>query len=347
MERIINKTDFYKLFFKNLKAKYDVIGPTKIAGATGTASYATFGSVDRAIDLEMGYETNMLSPRKIFSPDNEPLYKFEKDGQNVKLENLRKVWDKKKVIIGLHACDITALARLDKVETGSSFVDEHYQDRRRKSIIIGLTCDNPGPRCFCSSVGAGPDIESGYDLLLTDIGESFFCRTGTDFGKKLISANYFKNASDRDKKLRDKKLKIVEEKISKKFDFDIDKVTSALADRYNDKLWEEFSDKCYACGACNMICPTCNCFTVIDKTTADNSKGERVLVWDSCHFTRFAQIAGNLNLREEKTSRFKHRIYDKFHYSPARYGMVSCVGCGRCAQFCPSHIQIQDALMKL
>ena len=345
MENVIRKSDFFTHFFNDLKSQYDIIGPTRQGGATGTYSYATFDKIDRAIDLEIDYETVMLSPRKIFFPDNEKLYRYEKDGQDVKLTDLREVWNKKKVIIGLHACDLNALAYLDKVLIGRSFVDQHYQDRRKKSILIGLTCNVAGPRCFCSTMGTGPDIESNYDLLLTDIGSHYFVKTGTDLGEKIVSADYFMDASDQDKKLRNEKIAVVEKQILPKFA--IDKVTSGIANRYHDKFWEEFSSQCYTCGACNMVCPTCHCFTINEKTTVDNSKGDRIIVWDSCHFTRFAQIAGNLNLREEKTSRFKHRFYDKFYYSKERYGMMSCVGCGRCKQFCPSHIDVQNALMRL
>ncbi len=344
MERVLKKIDFYKLFFPDLQAKYDVIGPTRKGGATSTYSYTAFGSVERAIDLEMGFSSNMVSHKKIFFPDNEPLYKFKKDGQDVQLEDRREVWDKEKVIIGIRPCDITAIASLDNALMGS-FVDQHYQDKRRKSILIGLTCDSARSGCFCSSVGSGPDIEKGYDLLLTDIGDSFFFKAGTDLGEKLISADYFTDAVDGDKELREEKMRKLKGELSG--GFDVDKVTSVLADKYDDELWTEFSNKCYTCGACNMVCPTCNCFTVNDKSKVDNSEGTRVLVWDSCHFERFAQIAGNHNLRGEKNTRFKHRIYDKYHYVPLRNGTVSCVGCGRCAEFCPSHIDIRNALSKL
>lgn len=345
MEKVLSKADFYKLFFGGLRTKYEVIGPTNKGGATSTYSFTTFDYVDRAIDLEMDYKSNMLSPKRIYFPDNQLLYKYKKDGQDVKLKDLREVWEKEKVIFGLHPCDIAAISRLDRVLMENSFVDQHYQDKRRKSIIIGLTCNEAQRRCFCNSLGSGPDIENGYDLLLTDIGDSYFFRAGTDLGKELISADYFRDATGQDRELREAKLKKVEKGLLDKID--VVEIVSVMADKYNDELWNDFSMKCFTCGACNMICPTCHCFTVNDKTSVDGSQGTRVIVWDPCHFARFAQMAGNFNLREEKSSRFKHRIYDKFHYSAKRYGTVSCVGCGRCMEFCPSHIDIRDALRRL
>ncbi|MEQ8201001.1 MAG: 4Fe-4S dicluster domain-containing protein [Syntrophomonadaceae bacterium] len=341
MERVIKKTDFFKLFLENLKAKYQVIGPTRRGGGTSSYAYATFDYIDRAIELELSYGSTMGSIKKLFFPDHETLYQYKKNGQDFDLVDQRKVWDKEKLILGLRPCDITALRALDEVFMS----DPHYQDKRNRSIIIGLTCISACPRGFCSSVGSGPDIESGYDILLTDIGDTFFCRSGSDRGEDLISEDYFKDADDQERQMRAESMKKVESELVQIFS--LDKVTSILADKYNDDLWDEFADKCFTCGSCNMVCPTCTCFTINDRTKVDYSEGKRIIVWDSCHFERFAQMAGNFNLREEKKSRFKHRIYDKFHFSLVRNGKVSCVGCGRCAEFCPSHIDIRDALSKV
>lgn len=344
MEKVLDKVKFSR-FFDDLRTKYEVIGPTKKGGATSTYTYTTFDCVERIKNLEFDYRSSMLSPKRVYFPDSQPLYKYEKDGRNVKIQDLREVWDKEKVLFGLRPCDVAAISRLDKVFMEESFVDQYYQDKRRKSIIVGLTCSEARQHCFCNSLGTGPDIESGYDLLMTDLGDSYFFRAGTGLGKELISADYFKDATGQDREQRDAKLKKVEVELSEKVD--VAKITSVMADKYNDEIWNEFSENCFTCGACSMVCPTCHCFTIRDKTSPDGSEGTRVLVWDPCHFERFAQIAGNLNIRREKSSRFKHRIYDKFYYNVKRHGSVACVGCGRCMEFCPSHIDIRAALRKL
>jgi len=344
MERILKKIDLQK-FFDDLKKTYEMIGPTKKGGGTSSYSHTTFGPIHKIEDLEIDYKSSMLSPKIIFFPDNQALYKYEKKADGVNLEDLRETWDKEKVLFGLHPCDIRAVALLDKVFMEEGIEDRFYRDKRNKSIIIGLTCPETQKSCFCNVVGSGPDIDAGYDALMTDLGDRYFFKAETEKGQNLISGVYFQDATDEDRKQRAEKVEEIRKTLPLKID--LEKVLEVIPEKYGDELWDEFSEMCLTCGACNMVCPTCHCFAINDKTNWDHSRGKRVLVWDSCHFERFARMAGDITIREEKSSRFKHRLYDKFHYDAKRSGAVFCVGCGRCMEFCPSHIDIRDALKKI
>lgn len=344
MEKILSKKNL-KRFIDDLKKKHDVIGPTKSGGGTSTYAYTTFGYIHKIEDLELCYGSSMSTLKKFFFPDQQTLYKYKKTGDNVLIEDLHKSWDKEKVFIGLHACDIAAISCLDKVFQQDSFKDLHYIDRRKKSIIIGLTCSEAQTNCFCDIVGSGPDSNKGFDLLMTDLGDRFFFKTGSNKGKELISAEYFSDATKMDRQKRDEEIAKIRTALGEKID--LQKVTESMPRKYDDQLWHEFSEACYSCGACNMTCPTCHCFAITDKTSMDRSEGKRVLIWDSCHFERFALMGGNINVREERSSRYKHRLYDKFVYDLERYGTVFCVGCGRCQEFCPSHLDIRKALKRL
>ena len=101
------------------------------------------------------------------------------------------------------------------------------------------------------------------------------------------------------------------------------------------------------CGACNMVCPTCHCFTILDKANVGKTEGKRVRIWDSCHYEKFAKMAGGFDIRPEKVSRLKHRLYDKFYYPFITYGEGFCVGCGRCIRHCQSEIDIREALREV
>ncbi|MBA7558989.1 Anaerobic sulfite reductase subunit A [subsurface metagenome] len=342
MEKTLGKEYFHE-FLEYLKQNYRIAGPTRKGGATAY-TYLTFDYVEKTEDLELDYQTSMVPPKRLFAPDNEALFGFKKVGSDVILEDLGEKGEKKCILLGIHPCDIVAISRLDKV-FAEVYRDPYYWNRRENTIIIGQTCDRAGDYCFCNITGSGPDIEGGYDLLMTDIGDSYFFRTGSQSGEKLIQRDYFKAPTPEDKRGREERLENIRQGL--KDDFNIEGIVEVMKEKYNDKLWDEYGERCVTCGVCNMVCPTCHCFAILDRANVDQTEGKRIRVWDSCHFERFAKMASGLDLREEKGSRFKHRLYDKFYYPPVRYGDIFCVGCGRCIEFCQSRIDIRDALKKL
>ncbi len=342
-EKILLHSDSQK-FLDDLRQTTDVLGPTRKGGGTSSYSNPVFAPIQKWQDLELDYKSSMLSPKKILFPDNQDLYGYEVEKDTVRLENLRAPLNRAIILLGLHPCDIAAISCLDRLFMHDHFRDEVYAARRAKVTIIGLTCAEPHEHCFCNTMGAGPDADSGYDLLMTDLGDRFLVKAGTEKGIRLLAAGYLQAAGDEERRQRQEILRQVEESLPAKMD--LKRITNNLLAKYDDDLWQEFADVCCSCGACNMVCPTCHCFAITDKTNPERTKGRRVLVWDACHFERFSQI-GNQSLRGEKSQRYKHRLYDKLLYDPRRHGAIFCVGCGRCAEFCPAHIKLLAVMARL
>jgi ferredoxin len=100
-----------------------------------------------------------------------------------------------------------------------------------------------------------------------------------------------------------------------------------------DALWEKMSDSCLECGGCNMVCPTCYCFSV--KDLGQDGSWIRCRMWDSCQYAAFTLEASGHNPRAHRKERMKRRF---FHKVSAQYcqrdGTVGCVGCGRCIKVC-------------
>ena len=114
MEKVLKKKDLPQ-FLDDLKSNYEVIGPTKKGGGTSRYSHATFGTINRIEDLEIDYQSSLLSPKIIFFPDNQKLYAFKKAENRISLEDTRDIWTRERVLFGLHPCDIAAIECLDKV----------------------------------------------------------------------------------------------------------------------------------------------------------------------------------------------------------------------------------------
>jgi ferredoxin len=46
-------------------------------------------------------------------------------------------------------------------------------------------------------------------------------------------------------------------------------------------------------------------------------------------------VAGDHDFRRRRGDRFRHRLYRKAKYVPAKIGgQIACVGCGRCVSAC-------------
>jgi Fe-S oxidoreductase len=93
---------------------------------------------------------------------------------------------------------------------------------------------------------------------------------------------------------------------------------------------------------CTKVCPTCYCFDVNDEVDLKLQKGKRVRVWDSCQIEKFAVVAGGHNFRTRRALRQRHRFMRKGKYQFEAYGLMGCVGCGRCAEACLVHITPVD-----
>ena len=334
-----------KNLFDELRTKYRVVGPVRKGGATYTYSFPTFDIVENWEDMELNYEFSMLPLKKLFFPDSQPIYSWEKRGETIEIRDQMEVWETPIVFFGVKPCDIAALNLLDKVLSEGRFVDYYYQKKRENSVLIGLTCNKPLKQCFCNIMGTGPDIESGYDLLLTDIGEKYYVKIGSKVGEEIIStySNYFQKATSSDEEVRREILnKVKDELMRQNSGLELEKILENLENKFDDDIWTAVARRCLTCGACTMVCPTCHCFSVIDRSNLEVLAGVRVLVWDSCHYEAFSEMAGGFNVRAEKKSRCRHRIYHKTIYSLRRYGVPTCVGCGRCYIACPAHIDLRE-----
>jgi ferredoxin len=340
MDMMLKKARFLG-FLEKVGETYDVYGPTHLGGGTADYSYPTFGRLGKGRPLITDYHVTMTTLKNQFFPDSQTLYEWEDDGTKVDVRAAESDWERPRAFVGVHPCDIGALERLDRVLLQDKYVDGDYRGRRNSSVIIGLTCNECGDSCFCNTSGSGPDSKSGFDLLLTDIGESYYVRSGSEVGEEMLAWEGFEEVTKEAEAERARRIAEVEAALPVALDCQ----SIAVKIRGSDmaEVLQSLASRCFTCGACNMVCPTCHCFTFVDRMNSEKTRGSRSLIWDACHYAKFGTMAGNVNPRPEEASRFRHRIFDKFCYDYDRYGEIFCVGCGRCLEFCPGHINIREA----
>jgi len=309
---------------------------TGVKAKEGEEKRFVFGNIEKASDLRLDYDVTLLPPKKYLLPPRETLVKF-KLGNSPKAEPHIEA-PQPSVLIGVHPYDMIALNQLDRLMSEGS-PDPNYLARRAAFTVIGLDPARASEKAFWGAMGCDC-VENGFDLWLTDIGNTYIIEVGSDRGASLLE----KYGEARDATAKELKARAeVREKLRKMgaavdVKFRPGELPALLRRSFDSGVWEENARKCLSCGSCNLVCPTCYCFDVKDDVDISLDKGERYRVWDGCVLQDFAKVGTGENFREERLQRYRHRFYRKGMYLYDKYGHIACVGCGRCVAACLSDI---------
>ncbi len=253
---------------------------------------------------------------------------------------------KKRIILGVKACDLKALELMDRALINQDFVDPAYKHWRDTSTIITSDCGTAGGTCHCNLVGGQPFAESGFDLNLSRVNDDYLVTIGSDKGEALLDLmtleTTIETAPDRARQQVTESRKAVQQQL---------KDQNAPFERSNSfenlrslemAEWSSHSKTCIGCGACTHICPTCYCLILNDETDAQKFVKERT--FDSCQLSGYARVAGGGTPRPEMPKRFRNRYLCKFDYMANEFDMLGCTGCGRCTDACAGEIDFRQVV---
>ncbi|MGA7834704.1 MAG: 4Fe-4S dicluster domain-containing protein [Acidimicrobiales bacterium] len=244
-------------------------------------------------------------------------------------------------VVGARPCEVAALRVLDRV-----FIDDvrdpRYADRREGAFVAVVECGSPGATCFCSSMGTGPDAEEGADLILTELdndhGHRFLARVGTTRGADVLASLHVEAASDEDLSARAAVLDGARQRMSRRLE--VDGLASLLARNLEHPRWAEVAERCLSCGNCTLVCPTCFCSDVRDRTEL-NGDVVRQRTWASCFSEDHSYLHGGA-VRPSTQSRYRQWMTHKLSTWWDQFDTSGCVGCGRCITWCPVGIDITE-----
>lgn len=259
---------------------------------------------------------------------------------------------------GIRSCDLHALAALDRVFWGQSVhrgsgtdqnarsacFDPVYRRRRAALLIVAFHCGWPGQTCFCTSLGTGPRASGGFDLAFMEIalnGEVLYVgETGSEQGERLLagvsSERPTAHVIQATEEAHERAAGAAERSFSKAG------VREALFRCVDNPRWQETAGRCFTCGNCTLVCPTCFCSTVLDRSDLAGKVAERVRRWDSCFSVDFSYLHGGGSIRTSPASRYRHWLMHKLATWQDQFGVSGCVGCGRCITWCPAGIDITE-----
>jgi len=257
------------------------------------------------------------------------------------------------VLLGVRACELRAKTYLDAVMLGGAFTDPLYQQRTEAMTVIACDCVACADSCFCTLTGGKPYAEGGYDVNLTPLEDGYIAEAATDKGREWLEAFDGAEVSSEQLAQRDRIRREMVEKVTARnaeFGFTAEDGRPRPLPDDADEAWQQFAGDCVECGACTHICPTCHCFYLYDQVASDE-QFERVRTWDSCLLSTYHRMAGGpgakLTPRPRLSGRLANRVLHKFSYSPAQYGLLGCVGCGRCVDACLGDIDIRRVVGEL
>jgi sulfhydrogenase subunit beta (sulfur reductase) len=319
---------FLDVFLESLSKFGNLYGPTY---KNDVLSYDRLESIS---DLVITDEHPMIPIKKLFHPMRFTMLHFNEKGFSPDYSMIEK-----RVVLGVHPCEIHSLLILDDVFMREP-MDPYYAELRQNSAIIGFSC-LPTENSLCYSTDTDI-VEEGFDLFFVNLGEYYLVWVGSSLGQDMIyeREDFFDKDVTHEDIQKYIKWRQKRNKMFKK-SFEFDSMPDILELSYDSEVWDDFGKTCLSCGQCSMVCPTCNCYSVTDVFDVTNEViGRRDRAWDSCMFVDYSLVAGGHNFRESRASRLKLWYGHKLKTFGKDYGRPGCVGCGRCVDTCPVDINV-------
>ena len=301
-----------------------------------------FAEIKDPQKVDLNFYNTIISPKGAFFPHKEDFIKY-KIGKPVSEAELTEVDPKPVFLFGVRPCDVKSFSIMDIHFNAAGIVDPYWSQRRKATTIFGYAYDlnQPvDPADFYNSLGIYAADPEGSDIFMVKKDKDLLLKSITPKGEEILAQlNTLIDAGKDDEKYYEETLQKGKEYKTRFLCIDQDVIAKKLeAIFHNNDFWTKVSFACLSCGACTFVCPNCYCFDICDDTMF--GKGTRRRVWDACMFTDFTLEASGHNPRTQVFQRLRQKINHKYSYHVKKYGVISCVGCGRCTRSCPVNIDI-------
>ncbi len=363
-DEVVMEPEVLQQLLESLRSQgYQVIGPTLRQGSLVYAPLSSLADLPRGwgdaqeggvfrlrklkAPIFFGYGVGQQSWKQFLYPPRRRTWQArrEENGFQIQLPDEDAV---KFAFIGVHACDLAAIAVQDKVFLEGPFTDPHYRARREQAFILAVNCGHPCGTGFCVSMGSGPQVTQGFDLALTEIlqGTRHFlvAAAGSARGQQLIAQVPHQKALPEQRQAAANLTAQAARQMGRTLE--TADLKSLLYRNYENPRWDQVAARCLNCGNCTLVCPTCFCHTLEDTTDLTGTQAERWRRWDVCHTVDFTYLHGG-GIRNTIRSRYRQWLTHKLATWIDQFGVLGCVGCGRCITWCPVAIDITEEIQAI
>ncbi len=337
--KIITKEDM-KNWLHDLSKNYPIIAPIQ---NEGNYDFQIIQNID---EIAFDYDrTRMSAKNYFFLPEQKLWVGSMANGQPVYLEPEPEP----KILFGMRPCDITALSLFDEVFS-KDYYDPYSAQQREQIITIGIRCKENCRTGFCGTMHSYNPMR-GYDIMLTELSEDkYLVESGTLKGINLLDYDYFTKITGEDNTL----ISIAFNDITTTFQEEesVVGIRTFMDLEIPQDLLDKYGETCLSCGQCSFVCPTCWCFNVHEDVGADPTdfgnldKTARTRNWTSCLYKEFHTVSGQPphTFKKTNSSRIEAYYKHKLRGITEKYGVLGCVGCGRCLQSCPVGISPKETV---
>lgn len=358
-EHILGADQLVKLIEALVRNGYEVIGPRLRDGAivydnvesvedlpagwTDEQEPGRYRLKRREDDALFGYTVGPQSWKNYLHPAEVRLWSAERQGETFRILNNEAAPQRAQAFLGARACELAAIAVQDRVLLEDKYRDPIYDRHRRGTFIIAVQCTQAASTCFCVSMGTGPQVQDGFDLVLTELlgaeGHCFLVAAGSDRGAEILNELQTVSVTEADR--QEGKAQVEAAARQQVRSIDTAGIKELLYENFEHPRWDNVASRCLTCANCTMVCPTCFCTSVEDVTDITGDHAERWRRWDSCFTQNFSYIHGG-SVRTSARARYRHWMTHKLASWIDQFGSSGCVGCGRCITWCPVGIDITE-----
>ncbi len=338
---------------------YEIIGPTVRDGAivydklesvkdlptgwTDEQEPGRYRLKRRDDEALFGYAVGPQSWKKYLHPADVRLWSADRQGGTFRILNNETQPKHPQAFLGVRACELAAIAVQDRVLLDDKYRDPIYQGRRARAFVIAVQCTQSAATCFCASMGTGPRVQNGADLVLTELigstGHRFVVSATSDHGAEVLAELHTARATEQD--LHEADAAVAAAANEQVRSIDTTGIKELLYENFEHPRWDDVASRCLTCANCTMVCPTCFCTSVEDVTDITEDHAERWRRWDSCFTQSFSYIHGG-SVRTSARARYRQWMTHKLASWIDQFGSLGCVGCGRCITWCPVGIDITE-----